>query len=184
MISLLVVIGLIVIVALWFIGVQRKLVRLEEMMKNAIGQINAQLKSRWDAISNLVKMTAKYAAHEHDTLNDVIKQRRQTASTAEEVNSQNSAIQSVLGRLMVVAEQYPELKADEMFSRTMADITGYEEKVRLSRMVFNDSVTKLNTLIRQFPSSIVAGALHFTTKEYLAEDQAKSEAPDINEIYK
>ena len=184
-IVLLVIIGLAVIIVLYFIGVQRNLVKLDEMMKNSLGQINAQLKTRWDAVTALVQMTKQYAEYEHNTMMDVIKERRMSSvSSAEDVNSQNSAIESVMGKIIAVAEQYPDLKASQTFINTMDGIKGYEENVRLSRMVYNDSVTKLNTLIRQFPSSIVANMLHFTTQNYIEEDKAKSEVPNIEDIFK
>jgi LemA protein len=82
-----------------------------------------------------------------------------------------------------VVERYPELKANDMFNNTMNGIKQYEENVRLSRMVYNDCVTKLNILVRQWPSSIVANMLHFTTAEYIAEEKEKSNMPDIGSIF-
>ena len=130
-------------------------------------------------------MTKQYTEHEHNTLTDVIKERRSSnPATADEINAQNKAIDSIMGRLNAVVEQYPDLKANQVFMDTMSGIKGYEENVRLSRMVYNDSVTKLNTLIRQWPSSIVAGMLHFAPQNYIEEDKAKSEAPNIEDIFK
>jgi LemA protein len=183
-ILIIVIIALVVICLLYILATQRRLVSLQEKMKNSLGQINAQLKTRWDAVTALVEMTKQYDAHEHDTLMDVIAQRKTTtAASAEDVNQQNAAVSDILGRLNVVVERYPELKANDMFNNTMNGIKQYEENVRLSRMVYNDCVTKLNILVRQWPSSIVANMLHFTTAEYIAEEKEKSNMPDIGSIF-
>ena len=184
-ITLIILAALAVLCFLYILSIQRKLVKLEELMKNALGQINAQLKTRWDAVTSLVQMTKQYTEHEHDTLMDVIAQRRmESVSSPDDVNDQNNAIGSVLGRLSVVAEQYPQLKADGIFKETMGGIQRYEENVRLSRMVYNDSVTKLNTLVRQWPSSFVASMLHVKAQYYIEEDKKVADAPDISKIFK
>ena len=184
-ITLIILAALAVLCFLYILSIQRKLVKLEELMKNALGQINAQLKTRWDAVTSLVQMTKQYTEHEHDTLMDVIAQRRmESFSSPDDVNDQNDAIGSVLGRLSVVVEQYPQLKADGIFKETMGGIQRYEENVRLSRMVYNDSVTKLNTLVRQWPSSFVASMLHVPEQKYIEEDKKTTEMPDISKIFK
>ena len=176
-----VVVLLIIICVGYIISTQRSLVNLDEMANNAMSQISVQLSSRWDAITALVKMTEKYSAHEAKTLTDVIAQRRQgNVRTAEDVNAQQDAIGSVLSRLMAVSEQYPDLKAAELYQTTMRDIKSYEENVRMSRMVYNDSVTKINRMIRQFPSSFVASMLHFTLRTYLEEEKSKKDFPTID----
>ena len=146
MTALIVIIALLVLVGLYVWSTQRNLVSLDEKMKNAFGQINVQLKTRWDAVTNLVEMTKQYAKHEHDTLTDVISKRRIDNASPEQIADQENAIQSVLSRLNAVAEAYPDLKANQMFADTMASIRQYEENVRLSRMVYNDSVTKMNMM--------------------------------------
>ena len=178
-----IIIALVVLLGLYIIRTQRAFVALEEKMKNAFGQINVQLKSRWDALTNLVEMTKQYTVHEHDTLTDVIASRRSGNVTPDQVAEQEDAIKGVLLRLNAVAEAYPDLKANTMFSDTMASIRQYEENVRTSRMVYNDSVTKMNMMVRQWPSSIVASMLHFTTHELLPEDSAKAEAPSVSDIF-
>lgn len=183
MIAAIIIIALALIIGLYIFKTQRELISLEEKMKNAFGQINVQLKTRWDAVTNLVEMTKQYTVHEHDTLTDVIAQRRITNATPEQIADQDNAIQTVLSRLNAVAESYPDLKANQMFVDTMASIRQYEENVRVSRMVYNDSVTKMNMLVRQWPSSIVASMLHFTTHDLLPEDTAKAEAPSVSDIF-
>ena len=99
--------------------------------------------------------------------------------TAEQINKQESAIADVLGRINIVSERYPELKASEIYQSTMASMNEYEEKVRKSRMVYNDSVTKMNRMVRQFPSSLVAALLHFGLREYLEVEDKKKDYPQI-----
>lgn len=164
----------------YFISTQRKLVSLQEMMRNSLGQINAQLQTRWDGISALVQMTKQYAEHEFESLVQIIRERKSvTVNSADDLNAQTKAMDSILGRINVVAEQYPDLKANQMFLSTMDGIKGYEENVRLSRMVYNDSVTKLNVLVRQWPSSFVASILGFQTENYIETEEAQTHMPDI-----
>ena len=183
MTALIIIIALAVLVFLYIFKTQREFVSLEEKMKNAYGQINVQQKTRWDAVTSLVEMTKQYAQHEHDSLVDVISKRRVDNATPEQMADQDNAIHTVLSRLTAVAEAYPDLKANQMFIDTMASIRQYEENVRLSRMVYNDSVTKMNMMVRQWPSSIVASMLHFTTHDLLPEDAARAEAPSISDIF-
>ena len=180
------VIVLVVIIAVIFIYIfhaQRQFVSLEEKMKNAFSQINVQMKSRWDAVTNLVEMTKQFTKYEHDTLVDVISKRSAPVTTPAELAESEASLRSVVGRLNVVAEQYPQLGANTVFVKTMGDIKDYEEKVRLSRMVYNDCVTKLNMMVRQWPSSMVASMLHFTTHDRLPEDQTVVNAPSVSDIF-
>ena len=96
-----------------------------------------------------------------------------------DINANEQALNSALSRLIAVAEQYPDLKANQSYQQTMADIKSYEENVRLSRMTFNDTVTKYNNQVRMFPASLVAGLLGFPARDYLAEDTSKTEYPEI-----
>ncbi len=183
MLTTVVTIVLVAAALLYIFQTQRSFVSLEEKMKNAFGQINVQLKTRWDAVTSLVEMTKQYTEHEHDTLVDVIDARRASNVSPEQYAEQDNAIQEVLEKLTAVVEAYPDLKANEMFGNTMASIRQYEENVRMSRMVYNDSVTKMNMMVRQWPSSIVASMLNFKAHELLPEDSAKAEAPSVSGIF-
>ena len=176
-----VVIGLII----YFISTQRSLVKLDEMCKNALSQIEVQLNSRWDALLGLAQVASQYAKHESETLIGVIKQRRgEAVNTPEAVNEQQSALRQVMGQLMAIRESYPELKADNLFIEVQDGVKDYEEKVRISRMVYNDTATKMNNLVRQWPSSIVAGMLHFDVKEYLkVDEEQKKSYPNLKEAF-
>ena len=180
-IILIVIVALILIVGLYIYSTQRNLVDLDEKANNAISQIAVQLNTRWDAVKALVEMTQQYAKHEHDTLLETIAQRRQAApSTAEAINEQQTAIGQSLGRLMAISEQYPQLQAAGVYQDTMASIRGYEENVRLSRMVYNDCATRMNRMVRQWPSSFVASMLHFGKREYLQADESKKDFPPVS----
>ena len=173
-IILIIIVVLAVLVIGYIITTQRELVHLDELCKNATSQISVQLNSRWDAITALAKTAAQYAKHESETLINTIRERRQgNVTTAEQINEQQGAISQVLGRLIAIGEAYPDLKADALYKEAMDGMRDYEEKVRISRMVYNDTATKMNRMVRQWPSSFVAGLLHFTERAYLELDDAK-----------
>ncbi|MCQ2135005.1 MAG: LemA family protein [Bacteroidales bacterium] len=169
-------------IVLWVVKTQNLLVKLDEMCKNALKQINVQQVSRYDAIAALVKLTREYASFESETLQKVVEARKITTSaspTVEDINWNEAALKEVSAKLIAIAEQYPDLKSNQQYTKTMDEITRYEENVRLSRMTFNDTVTKFNQQVRMFPGSLVASLLHFAPKEYLAEDTTKTEYPAI-----
>lgn len=170
-----------VAVFLWFVSTQRELVNLDEKCNNALSQIKVQLNSRWDALLALAKSASAYAKHESETLIKTIQSRQTTeVRTAGDVNQQQTAFNEVLGKLMAVREAYPELKASDLFEKTMDGVKEYEENVRMSRMIYNDTATRMNRYVRQWPSSFVANMLHFDVKEYLnVDDQKKESMPDL-----
>ena len=180
--TIIIIVAIIAIVAFWFMGIQRKLVSSDELCQNSMSQIGVQQQSRWDAVSALVKLTTSYNEHEYNTLVDVIKQRKDITRTSAvaDANAQEDVLVAAAAKIRFVAEQYPELKADATYAKTMDSLNNYENQVRMSRMVFNDSVTKYNRIVRQFPDSIVASILKFPLREYLKEVESKRELPEIN----
>lgn len=180
-----IVVVLVIILIIYFISTQRSLVSLDEMCKNALSQIEVQLNSRWDALMGLAQVASKYAKHESETLIKVIQQRRgESVNTPEAVNEQQGALRQVMGQLMAIRESYPELKADNLFIEVQDGVKQYEENVRMSRMIYNDTATKMNRMVRQWPSSIVASMLHFEVKEYLkADEEQKKSYPNLNEAF-
>lgn len=175
---------LLVVVAAYFIMTQRKLVSLDELCKNALSQIEVQLNSRFDAVIALAKTAAKYAAHESETIIKAVEARGGKASTPEAINQQSDMLGQMMGRLNVVFERYPELKASELYVNAQNGQKEYEENVRMSRMVYNDTATKMNRMVRQWPSSIVASMLHFAEKEYLkVDDEKKHNYPNLDEAF-
>ena len=164
----LIIVGVVlVIIILWFISAQRKLVAMDENINNAMGQIGVQTKG--------------YADHEYKTISDTIKMRTSinSNSSAAEVNKQENMLTEAMGKIMAVAESYPELKANENYIKTMDSVNEYEKMVRQSRLIYNDSVTKLNRTIRMFPTSIAAGMLHITSRDYLEASEQKADMPDM-----
>ena len=180
--TIIIIVAIIAIVAFWFMGIQRKLVSSDELCQNSMSQIGVQQQSRWDAVSALVKLTKSYNEHEYNTLVYVIKQRKDITRTSAvaDANAQEDVLVAAAAKIRFVAEQYPELKADATYAKTMDSLNNYENQVRMSRMVFNDSVTKYNRIVRQFPDSIVASILKFPLREYLKEVESKRELPEIN----
>ena len=176
---------LVIIILLYIYQTQRKLVNLDELCKNAMSQISVQLNSRWDALLALAKMASKYTKHESETLIKVITARRQTPTeTAEDVTKQQGELTQIMGRLMAIGEAYPELKASDLFDKTMDSINSYEENVRMSRIVYNDTATKMNRMVRMWPSSFVASMLNFREKAYLTVDEEKKNSyPNIDEAF-
>lgn len=176
-----ILIAVIVVLAAWFVAAQRNLVKFDELCGNAMSQIGVQLSSRWDAVTALVQLTKGYSEHEFNTLNETTKQRVSigTKSTAAEAQAQDDILTQAVSRIMAVAENYPELKANEVYQSTMASLNTYENNVRTSRMVYNDSVTKYNRYCRQIPASFIASLLGFVTRDYLAADDDKAEMPSV-----
>ena len=182
-----VIVALAVIIIGYFISTQRSLVSLDEMCKNALSQIEVQLNSRFDAVIALAKTAAQYAKHESETIIQTIEARggHTSAATPAGINAQSDLLGQMMSRLNVVVEQYPELKASELYQNAQAGQTEYEENVRMSRMVYNDTATKMNRMVRQWPSSIVASMLHFDQKEYLKVDnEEKKQYPNLDEAFK
>ena len=182
-----IIVALAVIVIGYFISTQRSLVSLDEMCKNALSQIEVQLNSRFDAVIALAKTAAQYAKHESETIIQTIEARggNTSAATPAGINAQSDLLSQMVSRLNVVVEQYPELKASDLYAKAQEGQTKYEENVRISRMVYNDTATKMNRMVRQWPSSIVASMLHFDVKDYLKVDsEQKKEYPNLDEAFK
>ena len=179
--TLIIIIAIVAILVLWVISVQRKLVKQEEICKNGLSQIGVQQTSRWDALKALAELTKGYSDYEYKTMTDTIAQRRPitASSTSADANAQESLFAQAMQHLNVVVEKYPELKANENYIKTMDSVNMYTNQVRMSQMVYNDSVTKFNQLIRQFPDSIVASLFHFVPREYLQVNEQKTEMPSM-----
>ena len=172
----------VVLMVLWGMNTQRKLVVMDENINNAMSQIGVQLSSRFDALTALLDLAKGYAAHESQTLIETIKSRRSVItakSTPQDVLQQEGVISEALGRISMVAERYPELKADKGYAKCMDAVDSYEKMVRTSRLIYNDSVTKLNREIRMFPVSLIAGMLGFRQRDYLEAREDKTDMPSM-----
>ena len=173
---------LVVLLAGCVMSTQRRLVVMDENINNAMSQIGVQLSSRFDALTALLDLAKGYAAHESQTLIETIKSRRSVItakSTPQDVLQQEGVISEALGRISMVAERYPELKADKGYAKCMDAVDSYEKMVRTSRLIYNDSVTKLNREIRMFPVSLIAGMLGFRQRDYLEAREDKADMPSM-----
>jgi len=170
MIWLWVILGIIVLLVLIFIAIYNSLVGLRNQVKNAWAQIDVQLKRRYDLIPNLVETVKGYKIHERETLEAVTKARNVAAGAASAGAGERSKLEgelsSALARLLVVVEQYPDLKANQNFLALQEELTSTENKISFSRQYYNDSVLNYNNKIQMFPSNIVAGMGGFKAGEF------------------
>ena len=182
MIALFVILGFLVLCALWAVGVYNGLVRLRNEVKNAWAQIDVQLKRRHDLIPNLVETVKGYAGHEKGTLDAVIQARSRAVDT-QGVAAQAQAegeLSQALGRLMMLTESYPDLKANQNFLALQEELTSTENKISFSRQFYNDVVMRYNTRIQTFPPNIIAGMFNFKESEsFELQDAAEREAPQV-----
>ena len=186
--------AVVVIVALWVTGIYNALVTLRNRFKNAFAQIDVQLKRRYDLIPNLVETAKGYLKHEHETLEDVTKARNiaYAASQAAAANPADSnavkglvsaegGLTGALSRLMVVAEQYPDLKANQNMMQLTEELTSTENKIAFARQAYNDSVMEYNTSRETFPNTLLAGMFGFLPAElFHVEDPAERNAPKVS----
>lgn len=168
----LIILGVVVLLALYGIGQYNGLVKLRNRFRNAFAQIDVQLKRRHDLIPNLVETAKAYLSHEKDTLEAVIKARNAAESAREGLSPDNAAgmeklmaaeggLGSVMGRLFALSESYPDLKANENMKQLSEELTSTENKVAYARQGYNDSVMVYNTKREVFPSNIIAGMFNF-----------------------
>jgi LemA protein len=182
MVPLIILVVLVVVVGGWLIGMYNGLIRLKNQVKNAWSQIDVQLKRRHDLIPNLVETVKGYAGHEKTTLENVV-QARSKAVSAQGVEAQAQAegeLSSALGRLMVVVEQYPDLKANQNFLGLQEELSSTENRISFSRQHYNDSVMTFNTRLQSFPVNVLAGIFGFSSEAFFeVEDEAVREAPKV-----
>ncbi len=195
--SLLIILGILlaiaVILVLWVVGIYNALVTLRNRFKNAFAQIDVQLKRRYDLIPNLVEVAKGYLKHERETLEAVIKARNiaLAASQAAAANpadgnavkglmTAEAGLGGVLSRLMMVSEQYPDLKANQNMKQLTEELTSTENKISFARQAYNDSVMVYNTKRETFPNNIFAGMFSFLPAElFKVEDPSERNAPQV-----
>jgi len=174
-----VIIGLVGLFILYVIFTYNRLVVLRTRIDNAWSQIEVQMRRRFDLIPNLVETVKGYAAHERETLENVTQARAamaQAKTVPEQAQAQNM-ITSALKSLFAVAEQYPNLKANENFMMLQEELAGTENKIAYARQFYNDTVQMYNALIQMFPARIVAAMGSFTSREYFEAGEAEARAP-------
>ena len=189
-----VLVGVVLVVAVIVIGIYNGLVRLRNRVKNAYAQIDVQLKRRYDLIPNLVETAKGYMKHEKETLEAVISARNQAVSAAsaaskdptaagaiKDLAGADGALTGALGRLMVVVEDYPDLKANENMMQVQEELTSTENKVAFSRQAYNDAVLGYNNKREMFPSNIIAGMFGFKfAQSWELDDEAARDVPKVD----
>ena len=168
-----------VFLAIMVIAVYNNLVSLRQQVQEAWSAIDTELRRRYDLIPNLVETVKGYASHERDTLEGVMRARNATVNQGPleaQVASQN-ALTTALGRLMVVAENYPQLKANENFTSLQSELTETETRISQARRFYNANVKEYNTACQMFPSSLIAGSFGFHAQPYYGLDNANAYEP-------
>ena len=183
-------VGILVVVVLWAIGGYNGMVKMDEQVQNSWANVETQYQRRADLIPNLVSTVKGYAKHEQQTLEDVVKARSE--ATQVKVDSENltpeklaafqkaqSGVSSALGRLLAVAENYPDLKANQNFLELQSQLEGTENRITVARKDFNDTAKSYNQAIRQFPKNILAGLFGFEKKSYFEAEAGSEKAPKV-----
>ncbi|QNP41236.1 LemA family protein [Lysobacter solisilvae (ex Woo and Kim 2020)] len=192
MFSLLILLGLVIVLAFWVVGIYNGLVTARNAFKNAFAQIDVQLQRRFDLIPNLVETAKGYLSHERETLEAVIAARGAAISglsaakaspgdpaAMAQLAATQGRLNGALGRLLAVAEAYPDLKANQNMMQLTEELTSTENKVAFARQAFNDSVMAYNNRREVFPSSLIAGNFNFLPAALLeipADQQAQVRA--------
>src|SRR5574344_1086447 len=185
-------IGLLVIflIGSWMVGKYNTLVTKQEAVNTAWSQVENVYQRRMDLIPNLVNTVKGYANHESQTLIGVIEARAKATQTKIDPSNMTSeqlaqfsdnqqGLSSALGKLMVVMEQYPDLKANQNFLELQAQLEGTENRITVERMKFNDSAKSFNTYIRKFPQNIISGMFSFEKKAYFEAEKGSEKAPEV-----
>ena len=184
---------LVFIVALVCVGIYNNLVKLRNRYENAFSQIDVQLKRRYDLIPNLVEIVKGYMSHERETLEAVISARNMAyqagqaaaakpgdAKTMKDLNSAEAQLGGAMSRLMVVAESYPDLKANQNMMSLQEELSSTENKVSFTRQGYNDAVMRFNTARETFPAVLLAGTFRFDEALlFEIEDHAERQAPQV-----
>ena len=177
-----VILVIVAVLALVLVTLYNRFVRLRNRVDNAWAQIEVQLKRRWDLIPNLVETVRGYAEHERGTFEAVTEARAnaQRAQGPAETAAAEGILGQALGRLFAVAEAYPELQADENFRQLQDELAGTENRIAVSRQVYNDTVLTYNNAIQTFPGVVLAGPFGFARREFFETDETQREAPRVD----
>lgn len=180
-VGLIVLLIVIAIPILFVVVIYNGLIRLRNEVDNSFAQIDVQLKRRNDLIPNLVETVKGYAKHEKGVFEEVTKARAaiMSAKTVQEKANASNMLSNTLKSLFAVAENYPQLKANENFIQLQEELSGTENKIAYSRQHYNDLVMEYNIRIQVFPNNIVAGPLGFGSKELFATPEAEKAVPKV-----
>ena len=182
MVWLIVILVVAALIVLALIALYNRFVRYRNRVDNSWAQIEVQLKRRWDLIPNLVETVKGYAQHERGTF-EAVTEARAAAQRAEGPAATAAAegiLGQALGRLFAVAEAYPELQADENFRQLQSELAETENRIAVSRQVYNDTVLTYNNAIQTFPGVMIAGPFGFARREFFETDETQREAPHVD----
>lgn len=185
-----VVLGVLAIAVVWGIGRYNAIITVEEDVNTAWAQVENQYQRRADLIPNLVETVKGYAAHESETLEGVIAARAKatqvvvdpTNATADQMAAFQAAqgeLSQALGRLMAISESYPDLKASANFSALQAQLEGTENRITVARNNFNEVARQFNTLIRRFPTNLIASTMNAEKRPYFEANPGADQAPQV-----
>ncbi len=179
------VLALVVILALWVMGTYNGLVRADEGVNEKWGNVQADYQRRADLIPNLVETVQQYTDYEGDLLREVTQARSAWASarTPTELQAAATGMDSALGRLIAVVENYPELKANENFLSLQDELAGTENRIKVSRTEYNAAVRDYNVRVRGFPATLVAGMFGFERKDSFEAAAGADVAPDVGSLF-
>lgn len=177
-----VIVIIFVVIALLFIPKYNSLVSAEENVDSKWAQVENQLQRRFDLIPNLVESVKGYANHEQEVITSITEARAQmgSANSPQEQASANDALTGALSRLLVVVENYPNLKADANFRQLMDELAGTENRLAVAREDYNNEVQQFNKHVKRFPGNLVAGMFGFEQKEYFKAAAGADKAPSID----
>ena len=175
----------VVLVVFWFFGIQNNLVSLKEDVEMQQSQIETTLQRRSDLIPNLVATVKGYATHEEKVFTEIADARSKLAGSIESGDMEsiieaNNALDSALGRLLAISENYPDLKASEQFIALQDELAGTENRIAVARQYYNEKVRTYNTTVQSFPTSIVAGMTGYYPMQYFEADESAKEVPEVN----
>lgn len=183
MVAIWIILGIVVILILWFIAVYNKLIGLKNRTDEALSDIDVQTKRRYDLIPNLVETVKGYAKHEKDVLENVTKARAEAMSSkgmADQAQAENQ-ITEALKSVFALAENYPQLRANENFAKLQDELTGTEDKIEASRRFYNGNVRDFNIAIEIFPSNMVANIFGYKRRElFEAKNSAEKEPVKVD----
>ena len=173
MLTVWILVAVVVVLVLWAVFTYNRLVTLRNRVENGWSQIDVQLRRRYDLIPNLIETVKGYAAHEREIFEHVTEARTRAmgATGVEDQANAENAVTAGLGRLIAVAEAYPDLKANQNFLALQEELIGTESKIAYTRQFYNDQVALLNTLIQKFPANVIAGLGHFEPKPFFEIDE-------------
>ena len=192
--GIIVIIGLLILLVVWVLGIYNGLVSKQESVEKAVGNVQTAYQKRADLIPNLVATVKNYAEYEASTLTAVVEARTKATSVTLDANNlteeslktfqaAQDQMSSALSRLLVTVEQYPDLKANQNYLDLQSQLESCENAIANARKEFNEMARDYNTSVRRFPNSIIAGIFGFDKKPYFEASEAAQQVPDVKDLF-